>query len=588
MPSPTPAPPIPGTASPTTGFDIALQRWAERAAGLGWLAGERAERLATPVDASAADLFDTDERPLTVGLFGGTGVGKSSLLNRIAGQPIARASAERPTSRGVSAYLHRSRTLDALPADFPLERLHTAVHHEERWRDVLWIDMPDVDSVAIEHRAQVVQWLPHLDVVVYVASPERYRDDRGWQLLVEHAAEHAWLFVMNQWDRGDARQLDDWREQLDAAGFPDPVLYRCVAGEAVGSVEDDFPAMLDTLASLADRRLIGELERRGTLARLERLTTLAATLRHETLGAPGRPGRQGPQGLPEHWRSRWPDIAAGLSGALEPRLPELAARSREAGDGSLSGPVTPALFDEGTRAAWRAAVQRFAQEATAQGLLPRGVSRRYLPPACDTVLEQLEERADAAIGPALARPGTALQRRLHAALAVTTTVLPLAALGWAGWRVLDAFRRGGSDPTAYLDGGFAITATLLVALAWALPWWLAQRVRPSRPAALQRGLRAAVDDGLASLDGAVSEALQAIEKERGLLSTALDARLDEVAERVLPVRAGHAGRDQSALPPVLARLLSSRGAGAPGSSGPDGVTQVRATTHSDTEAAPVS
>ena len=58
----------------------------------------------------------------------------------------------------------------------------------------------------------------------------------------------------------------------------------------------------------------------------------------------------------------------------------------------------------------------------------------------------------------------------------------LAALGWAGWRVFDAFRRGASDSSAYLGTEFAITAGLLVALAWALPWWLARRARPSRTA----------------------------------------------------------------------------------------------------------
>ena len=146
--------------------------------------------------------------------------GKSALLNRIAGREIARSSAERPTSTGVSAYVHASVGIDRLPADFPMARLHTALHHEARWRDVLFIDMPDFDSVAAEHRALVDRWLPYIDVVLYTVSPERYRDDRGWRLLLEHGREHAWLFVVNHWDRGDPRQLEDFgRTLLADAGF---------------------------------------------------------------------------------------------------------------------------------------------------------------------------------------------------------------------------------------------------------------------------------------------------------------------------------------------------------------------------------
>jgi len=558
----------PSSAHPS-GFDTDLERWAARAIELGWLGEERLGALAELRRASAGQLFDDDERPLTVGLFGGTGVGKSSLLNRIAGQPIARASAERPTSRGVGAYLHRSRTLDALPADFPLERLNTAVHHEERWRDVLWIDMPDVDSVAEEHRAQVVQWLPHLDVVLYVASPERYRDDRGWQLLRDHAAEHAWLFVMNQWDRGDPRQLDDWRAQLNTAGFADPMLFRAVAGEAVGSLDDDFEQLLSTLASLADRRLIDELERRGTLARLERLLDAAAGLRREVVNEPS----QAP--LIERWQAYWRETSAGRAGALEARLPALVAGSGEAGDGSLSRPVAQELFDERTRAEWQEALMRFMQDAEADESLPRGVARRHLVPAAQRALDGLVDRASAVIGPSLAQPGTALQRRLHAALGVLSTLLPLAALGWAGWRVFDAFRRGASDSSAYLGTEFAITAGLLVALAWALPWWLARRARPSRSAALQRGLRSAVSDGLASIDATVEHALTRIDAERDALRDELDARLRVAGTRLLPTRTGALERDQAGLPPVLSRLLSN-------------ATQVRAATQTDTDAAPVS
>ena len=61
----------------------------------------------TEID-SPGDLFSSggSDRPLVVGLFGGTGVGKSSLLNRLAGDSIARTGVVRPTSMEITAARH--------------------------------------------------------------------------------------------------------------------------------------------------------------------------------------------------------------------------------------------------------------------------------------------------------------------------------------------------------------------------------------------------------------------------------------------------------------------------------------------------
>ena len=111
-------------------------------------------------------------------LVGGTGVGKSSLLNALAGSSVSDASARRPTTAHPLAWVPRSSRPDlggllgwlGIPDD------EVRDHEEDALGNVAILDLPDLDSVEVEHRERVEAILPRVDAVVWVTDPEKYHD----------------------------------------------------------------------------------------------------------------------------------------------------------------------------------------------------------------------------------------------------------------------------------------------------------------------------------------------------------------------------------------------------------------------------
>ncbi|QDU81906.1 GTPase Era [Polystyrenella longa] len=191
-----------------------LRRWID--VEHAWEPLQHSQNLLKQLLSRAEDLRLRIEQPLVVATFGGTGTGKSTLVNALIGSEVSRTGKQRPTTRRPVLLVHPS--TDPTHLSFPIHDFEVEVVDSPLLQDIVLVDCPDPDtdeSAAHESNlARLHRMIPYCDVLIYTTTQQKYRSSRVKDELIQAAVGCRLLFVQSHADL-DEDIRDDWRGQLE-------------------------------------------------------------------------------------------------------------------------------------------------------------------------------------------------------------------------------------------------------------------------------------------------------------------------------------------------------------------------------------
>jgi hypothetical protein len=267
-------------------LDAALVAAAPQTGGAARAAAERwrADAAALRFHLRRADRGNRSGRTL-VAVVGGTGTGKSTLVNRLLNGNLSAASFRRTFTSGPVAIVpnpgdlpegwlgvgHVTAAATDLPARGQAGSLVVVAAGDAASRFPALVDTPDLDGDQPAHHAQADRAFRWADAVLFLVTPEKYQMTEllpYYRLAARYALPA--LFVMNKCE--EQAVLDDYGGMLGRVGAPAGPRVFAVARDGAG-YEPPAASNLDAL-----RAALGELRPADGAARTEGLRHRAADL----------------------------------------------------------------------------------------------------------------------------------------------------------------------------------------------------------------------------------------------------------------------------------------------------------------------
>jgi hypothetical protein len=184
-----------------------------------WRPAETCQAVISRLGGRLTSLRIRLESPLVVATLGGTGTGKSSLINALAGAELVQSGRSRPTTTQPSVVCRPGLTPDVLGMDgHEVQRVEQDL---PALANLVLVDCPDPDTTDITGPlptdttlARLRRILPYCDVLIVTTTQQKYRSARVAEELAAAAPGARLVFVQTHADQ-DVDVREDWRRSLE-------------------------------------------------------------------------------------------------------------------------------------------------------------------------------------------------------------------------------------------------------------------------------------------------------------------------------------------------------------------------------------
>ncbi|MBN1349704.1 50S ribosome-binding GTPase [candidate division KSB1 bacterium] len=171
------------------------------------------------------------EHSIIIALLGGTGVGKSTLINALARGEISASSIIRPLTQNGVFYYHLETTTSVIEHILAADD-RTVIHEIPELKHKILVDTPDIDSIISSHRKRTQKILEGSDLVLCIVTPEKYKNQSLFDILKSIVDRRHFIFLFNKIDLGLSDSvLADFTQQLETIGISKPLILKISTGK---------------------------------------------------------------------------------------------------------------------------------------------------------------------------------------------------------------------------------------------------------------------------------------------------------------------------------------------------------------------